>query len=128
MVKLKNIAALYSITIGITMMGMWFSLIMTNQVQEMKTESIRITYHLIGEFLTAIFLVIGGFGLFTNRGWGLHVFLISMGMLLYTVIVSAGYYWQKEDTIMFGMFTIFQILTFIVIGLSFLKRKEVITK
>jgi hypothetical protein len=69
-------------------------------------------------------LIIGGFGLFTNRGWGFHVFLISMGMLLYTVIVSAGYYGQLGDMIMVGMFTLFQILTVLLIGLSFYKWKE----
>ncbi len=122
--NIKKIAATYSIIIGIAMIGMWLSLIANNQVPEINTEPIRITYHLIGEFLTAILLLIGGFGLFTNRGWGFHVFLISMGMLLYTVIVSAGYYGQNGDMIMVGMFTLFQILTVLFIGLSFYKWKE----
>lgn len=122
--NIRKIAAIYSIIIGIAMIGMWISLIVTNQVPEICTEPIRITYHLIGEFLTAILLLIGGFGLFTNRGWGFHVFLISMGMLLYTVIVSAGYYGQNGDMIMVGMFTIFQILTVLFVSLSFYKWKE----
>ena len=122
--NIRKIAALYSIIIGIAMIGMWLILITTNQVPEINNEPIRITYHLIGEFLTAILLLIGGFGLFTNRGWGFHVFLIAMGMLLYTVIVSAGYYGQKNDMIMVGMFTIFQILTVLFIGSSFYKWKE----
>jgi hypothetical protein len=122
--NIRNIAAIYSIIIGIAMIGMWLFLITSNQVPEINTEPIRISYHLIGEFLTAILLLIGGFGLFTKRGWGFHVFLISMGMLLYTVIVSAGYYGQKNDMIMVGMFTVFQILTVLSIGLSFFKWKE----
>ena len=122
--ELRKIAAIYSIIIGIAMIGMWLCLITTNQVPEINTEPIRITYHLIGELLTAILLLIGGIGLFTKRGWGFHVFLIALGMLLYTVIVSAGYYGQKNDMIMVGMFTIFQILTVLFIGLSFYKWKE----
>ncbi len=121
---LQKIAAIYSIIIGIAMIGMWFSFIATDQVPEINTEPIRITYHLIGEFLTAILLLIGGFGLFTKRGWGFHIFLISMGMLLYTVIVSTGYYAEKGDMIMVGMFTLFQLLTVIFIGLSLYKMKE----
>lgn len=120
----RKIAALYAIIIGVAMIGMWFFLIATNQVPEIKTEPTRIMYHLIGEFLTAILLLIGGFGLFTNRGWGFHVFLISIGMVLYTVIVSAGYYAEKGDMAMLAMFTVFQVLTVIVIGLSFYKWKE----
>jgi NADH:ubiquinone oxidoreductase subunit K len=122
--RIQKIAAIYSIMLGIAMIGMWLSLITTNQVPEINTEPIRITYHLIGEFLTAILLLIGGFGLFTKRRWGFHVFLISMGMLLYTVIVSAGYYAEKGDMAMVGMFTVFQVLTVIFIGLSFYKWKE----
>jgi hypothetical protein len=122
--NIRKIAAIYALIIGIAMIGMWLSLIATNQVPEINTEPIRITYHLIGEFLTAVLLLLGGFGLFTNRGWGFHVFLISMGMLLYTVIVSAGYYGQLGDMIMVGMFTLFQILTVLFIGLSFYKWKE----
>jgi len=122
--RVRKIAAMYSIIIGIAMIGMWFSLIATNQVPEINTEPIRITYHLMGEFLTAILLLIGGFGLFTNRGWGFHVFLISMGMLLYTVIVSAGYYGQQGDMVFIGMFTIMQVLTVIFIAFSFYRWEE----
>jgi hypothetical protein len=122
--NIRKIAAIYSIIIGIAMIGMWFSLIAVNQVPEINNEPTRIAYHLIGEFLTAIILLIGGFGLFTNRGWGFHVFLISMGMLFYTVIVSAGYYGQLGDMVMVGMFTIFQVLTVLFICLSFFKWKE----
>jgi hypothetical protein len=67
--NIRKIAVIYSIIIGVAMIGMWLSLIVTNQVSEINTEPIRISYHLIGEFLTAILLLIGGFGLFTNRGW-----------------------------------------------------------
>ena len=122
--KIRTIAAIYSIIVGIAMIGMWLSLIATNQVPEIRSEPVRITYHLIGEFLTAILLLIGGVGLFTNRGWGFHVFLISMGMLLYTVIVSAGYYGQQGDMAMVGMFTLLQVLTLLFIGLSFYKWRE----
>ena len=121
---MKKIAAIYSIIIGIAMIGMWLSFIATDQIPEIKTEPIRITYHLIAEFLTAILLLIGGFGLYYRRKWGFHLYLISMGMLLYTVIVSAGYYSEKGDMAMVGMFTIFQLLTVIFIGLSFYKYKD----
>ena len=98
--KLKKVTAVYTIIIGISMIIMWLLLISTDQVSEIKTEPIKITYHLIAEFLTAALLVIAGFGLFTNQKWSFHMFLISLGMLLYTVIVSAGYYAEKGDIAM----------------------------
>ena len=106
------------------MIFMWLVFIATNQVPEINTAPIKISYHLIAEFLTAILLLIGGFGLLTKRVWGFHLYLISMGMLLYTVIVSAGYYANLGDLMMVGMFTILQLLTIIFIGLTFYKYKE----
>lgn len=122
--SIKKIAAIYTIIIGIAMIGIWTTFLITDQVPEVTTAPVKITYHLIAEFLTAILLLIGGFGLYTNRGWGFHLYLISMGMLLYTVIVSAGYYGNFGDMMMVGMFTVFQILTVVFIGLSFYKWKE----
>jgi hypothetical protein len=122
--NIKKIASVYSIIIGIAMICMWFVFIATDQVPEIKSAPIKITYYLIAEFLTAILLLIGGYGLLTKRVWGFHLYLISMGMLLYTVIVSAGYYANLEDMIMVGMFSVFQLLTIIFIVLTFYKYKE----
>jgi hypothetical protein len=122
--NIKKIASIYSIIVGIAMICMWLALIITNQVPEIKSAPIKITYNLIAEFLTAILLILGGFGLLTKRVWGFHLYLISMGMLLYTVIVSAGYYANLGDMIMVGMFSIFQLLTIIFIVLTFYKHKE----
>ena len=121
---IRRIASIYPIIIGIAMIFMWLVFIATNQVPEINTAPIKISYHLIAEFLTAILLLIGGFGLLTKRVWGFHLYLISMGMLLYTVIVSAGYYANLGDLMMVGMFTILQLLTIIFIGLTFYKYKE----
>jgi hypothetical protein len=102
---------------------MWIIFIATNQVPEIKYAPIKITYHLIAEFFTAILLLIGGYGLLKKQVWGFYLYLISMGMLLYTVIVSAGYYANLGDMIMVGMFTVFQILTIAFIILTFYKYK-----
>jgi hypothetical protein len=121
---IRKIAAIYAIIIGIAIIGMWIAFILSDQVPEITTEPIRITYHLIAEFLTAILLISGGLGLYASRSWGFHLYLIAMGMLFYTVIVSAGYYTQLDDIPMVGMFTVFQILTILFIGLSFYKWKK----
>lgn len=119
--SIRKIAAIYAIVIGIAMIGMWVTFLVTGQVSELTTEPVTITYHLIAEFLSASLLLLGGFGLYTNRGWGFHLYLISLGMLLYTVIVSAGYYGTLGEMGMVGMFSIFQIFTAFFIGVSFYK-------
>ena len=122
--NVRKIASLYSIVIGIAMICMWSVFLVTNQVPELKTAPLKISYHLLAEFLTAILLLIGGFGLFTKKVWGFHLYLISLGMLLYTVIVSAGYYVNLGDMIMVSMFTVFQVFTIIFIGIPLFRYDE----
>ena len=122
--NVRKIASLYSIVIGIAMICMWSVFLVTNQVPELKTAPLKISYHLLAEFLTAILLLIGGFGLFTKKVWGFHLYLISLGMLLYTVIVSAGYYVNLGDMIMVSMFMVFQVFTIIFIGIALFRYDE----
>jgi hypothetical protein len=122
--NLRKIASIYAIIIGIAMICMWIIFLITNQAPEKNTAPLKIGYHLLAEFLTAILLLIGGFGLFTKKAWSFQVYLISMGMLLYTVIVSAGYYANLGAILMVGMFTVFQILTAFFIVLTFLRYKK----
>ncbi|MFQ5711016.1 MAG: hypothetical protein ACE5GD_04455 [Candidatus Geothermarchaeales archaeon] len=122
--KIRKIAAVYGIIVGLMMMGFWIMYVYTGQVPEFETEPWYITTHLVAEFLTAFALLIGGIGLYTERNWGFHVYLVSMGMLLYTVIVSPGHYADLGDTSMIIMFAILTILTLILISLSILRREE----
>jgi len=116
--NVQKITSLYCIIIGISMMLLWIALLLSNQVPELVIAPVKILYHLIAEFLTAILLIISGIGLFLKRTWSFHLSLISLGMLLYTVIVSAGYYANLGDMIMVGMFSLFQILTIYILVLS----------
>ena len=122
--NIRIINGTYSIIIGIFMMIMWASLLSTGQVNELSKAPLKIIYHLFAEFLTAALLIIGGYGLIKVHQWGFKLWLIAMGMLFYTVIVSAGYYADLNDMSMVIMFTMLQIATLMIIGLSFLKRKE----
>ena len=106
-------ASWYAIAIGITMIGQWAFFIATKQVPELKTEPVRIGFHLAAEFMTAVALIAGGVGLLINSGWGLTVYLISIGMLFYTVIVSPGYFAQKGEWPMVGVFAVMLILALI---------------
>jgi len=106
-------AALYVIVIGVMMLGQWAFFIATKQVPELETEPVRIGFHLAAEFTTAVALIVGGVGLLTKGGWGLTVYLISIGMLFYTVIVSPGYFAQKGEWPMVGVFAVMLILALI---------------
>jgi peptidoglycan/LPS O-acetylase OafA/YrhL len=110
---MRRMAAIYAIVVGLLMFGQWAMFLATGNVPELQTEPIRIAFHLAGEFITAGLLVAGGFGLLTLKKWGYHVFLLSMGMLLYTIIVSPGYFAQLGQWVFVVMFALLVVLTLI---------------
>lgn len=110
-------AAVYAVVVGLGMIGQWAYSLATKQVPELATEPLRIRFHLAAEFVTAIALIVGGLGLLTETSWGQDVYLIAMGMLLYTVIVSPGYFAQKGEWPMVGVFAVVLILALVSLGL-----------
>ena len=106
------------------MICMWIAFLVTNQVPKINTAPLKISYHLLAESITALLLLIGGFGLYTKKSWVFHLYLISMGMLLYTVIVSAGYYADLGEIVMVGMFTVFQVFTILFISITFISCED----
>ena len=63
--KIKAMAAIYSILIGISIIGVWTILYINGSIPEFDTEPIRIGMHLIAEIATGIILILGGLR-FTN--------------------------------------------------------------
>jgi len=104
------LAAWFAIIVGLAMIGQWMFSYASGQIPELKTETIRIGFHIAGEILTAIMLVISGVGLLFAVPWAPTLFYISMGMLLYTAIVSPGYFAQKGEWIWVPFFAVIIIL------------------
>ena len=117
-------AAIYSVIVGIAMIGMWIVFHVTDSIPEIRIEPIRVTLHITAEMVTASALIIGGVGLLANRKWGFRAYLLSMGMLLYTLIQSPGYFAQKGEVAFVGMFVIFIVLAVTFVVLSFYKKDE----
>ncbi|MHB1392355.1 MAG: hypothetical protein ACYCYE_04610 [Clostridia bacterium] len=113
---IKKAAAFYSIFIGISVMGMWCMILLSGSIPE---GPIEMSFHLFSEFLMATLMLVGGIGLLKNHLYGRKVFMISNGMLVYSILNAAGYYGQRSDLIMAGMFTAFFIISsvFLMLGL-----------
>jgi hypothetical protein len=110
-------AAIFAIVVGAGMIGLWTFLCVSRQIPELETEPLRIGFHITAEIATAVALIIGGLGLLTDQTWGQPAILVSLGMLLYTVIVSPGYYAQKGVWAFVGMFAILLVLALVSIFL-----------
>ena len=121
---MKRAAAIYAIVVGVLMFGQWAMFLITGNVPELQTEPIRIAFHLAGEFTTAALLIAGGVGLLAVRKWGYHVFLLALGMLLYTIIVSPGYFGQLGQWAFVLMFAVLVVLTVLFAVLAYRGEEE----
>jgi hypothetical protein len=106
-------AALYAVAVGALMIAQWTFFLVRGQVPELETEPLRIRFHLAAEFITAIALIAGGVGLLLAAGWGRTLYLVAVGMLFYTVIVSPGYYAQRGEWSFVAMFAAVLLLALV---------------
>ena len=112
-------AAWYGIIGGMLMFGQWVFFLVTQQVPELETEPVRLAFHLTGEFVTAVVLIAGGVGLLAHTTWGRMIYPVAIGMLIYTVIVSPGYFAQKHVWPQVGMFAVLLVLALTGLALFF---------
>ncbi len=103
--------ALYAVVVGLLIFGQWAFFLITRQVPELKTERVRVLFHLADEFLTAAMLIASGVGLLRQQSWAIAIYPVAAGMLLYTIIVSSGYFAQKHVWPIVGMFAVLSVLT-----------------
>ena len=107
---MKKAASIFSIFCGVAMLVVWGILLFTGQVVELQTEPFGTAFLLGAEFLTAIALLVGGFGLLTERNWGLRADLAALGMLLYCTVFSIGVFGQQGNIPATGFFVVMATL------------------
>ena len=104
---IRRVAAIYSIVVGASMLGMWGLFYSVGTIPELATQPVRIMFHIVAECFTAAALIVAGVGLVRGRSWGGRLYLLATGALLYTVIQSPGYFWQQGD---YGFIVMFAVL------------------
>ena len=108
---MKKIIGGYSIFIGILVIGFWIMSLSTGNVPELETEPIEIYFHLSSEFLMAILAIISGIGLLKKQKWADLLFVLSSGMVIYSVINSSGYFGNDNEWAMVIMFMVLLVLS-----------------
>ncbi len=103
-------SALFAIIVGLGMIGQWAASYRSGQIPELVDEPIRIGFHIVAEMITAVALIIGGVGLLLRQSWANPLYLVAVGMLFYTAVVSPGYFAQKGQWTWLIIFTVLIIL------------------
>lgn len=103
-------AVLYALLVGFGMVAQWIVSCVRKQIPELETEPYRIWFHIVAEMVTALCLVIAGVALLQEASWVVPLYLVAIGMLFYTSIVSPGYFAQKGQWGWLVMFAVIIIL------------------
>jgi hypothetical protein len=108
-------AAIFAIIVGVLMIVQWTVTILKKQVAGPESGlsgrgRTEMAFHWAAEFITAVLLVISGAFLLAGGNWGITLFMIAIGMLIYTVINSPGYFAQQRQWPMVIMFAVLLVL------------------
>ncbi len=95
---MKTGAAIFSILMGLMMFGTWSYLFLSGQYPQVRTIPVETGYLLVAEFLTAAALIAAGYGVLTDRKWGLPLILVALGELIYCTVRFAGELGQDGST------------------------------
>ena len=108
-IVLLIISGIYAIVIGIAIIALWTMLLRTKQVPELETEPVAIKFHITAEMVMGILSLASGIFLLVGFSWAPYFFILAMGLIIYAVINSSGYYGQRKQwlfVIMFGVILI----------------------
>lgn len=114
--------AIYSIAVGLFMMGTWILFLVTGEATEFEHKMTALVFYWTAEFITAISLIVAGTGLLYRRTWASPVYLIATGMLLYTLVYSPSWFVTHGHWPMVAIFAGLLILGIIGLGL-FLRHR-----
>lgn len=99
-------SAWYGILVGFGMIAQWTVFIASGNVPEFQTEPWRIAFHLTGELATALTLIVGGIATLKSAAWSKKILLVGLGMVIYSEIVSPGYFAQLGQWVLVAMFAV----------------------
>lgn len=123
--KFKKTIAIFSIIVGIAMIGIWIIQLSTGQALELETAPIEIALAITADWMTAIVLLISGVGLFLERNWAFKLYLFSLGMLVYSVLISSGYFGQLGNLTFVVLFVILFILSTIFMVFNVFQKTKI---
>jgi hypothetical protein len=97
-------ASLYALLVRIGMVAQWTASYVRKQIPELVSEPVRIWFRITAEMVTAVCLINAGIALLSNTSWTVQLYLVALGMLFYTSIVSPAYFAQRGQWGWLGMF------------------------
>jgi len=106
MINKLNITGIFQVLCGVGILGIWILNALKGAIPELQTEVIRIAMHLTAEAFTGILLLVSGLFILFKKRKSSALFHLSFGALFYTLIASPGYFAQKAQWGVCGLFLV----------------------
>ena len=119
--------ACYGILVGLLMIAQWTFSILAGGVPEFQSAPWEIAFHLAAELTTAVVLLIGGITALRSSARPKQILLLGLGMVIYSEIVSPGYFAQLNQWVFVAMFAML-LLGATVSATMLMNSKEVLHK
>jgi hypothetical protein len=103
--------AIYCVAVGLLMLGWWAVEVRGGVLRRPDREPVEIGLHLTAETLTAVWLVAAGAALLAWGAGAATFAAAGLGMLLYTVVQSPGYFLARREPAPVAMFAVLVVLT-----------------
>ncbi|NHJ84323.1 MAG: hypothetical protein FK734_02600 [Asgard group archaeon] len=97
-------SGVYSLFVGVAIIGLWIMLILKKEIPEIKDEPITIYFHITAEMFMGVLATVSGILLIIDLPWAPFLFIISSGLCMYAVVNSAGYYAQRKTWVFVILF------------------------
>jgi hypothetical protein len=123
--KDMKFSAWYGILIGFLMIAQWTVSILSGGVPEFQTEPWRIGFHLAAEMSTALMLIIGGIAALRSGARAKQILLVGLGMVIYSEIVSPGYFAQLGQWSMVSIFAVILFAAAVAVTLLLEERNQI---
>ena len=101
--------AIYAVVVGSLIAAQWTRTLFARQLPKHDEAfsvrgALELAFHWFAEAITAALLLASGAGLLCGAEWPTWLFPLSLGMLLYTLINSPGFFAQRRNWRMVGFF------------------------
>lgn len=103
-----RVAAWFQIVVGVAIIGWWAVAAATNGIVELNEGRIDILFHIVAELVMAVLLIAAGVSIRRNGRTRPTTALsgLALGTLLYSSINSPGYFAERGEWWMVGMFAV----------------------
>ena len=113
-----NIVAGYAIGFAILILGMWAYSIVRGGVPELLSRPWETRHRIVADALMTSTLLGGGIATLIGRSEGPTVLAIGLGMAMYSIVNSIGYFVQRRHVRSIVTFAMLLSLTAVATGLN----------